>query len=130
VNDDEARAMLEGGPAPRGHVQDIYEGSGPFAFGAPEWSGLAKLSEELGELQTVIGKLMATGGSREHWQGDLVPRLEEELADVVGAASHVMAYCPHLGVQRIEARTDVKIGLFEKWHDEGKDNRERGYACP
>jgi NTP pyrophosphatase (non-canonical NTP hydrolase) len=126
MNDDEAREMLEGGPGrPAGHVADIPEGMGPFAFGSP-WSGLAKLAEEMGELQKVIGKLMATGGHPAHWQGDLTSRLEEEMGDVRAALDHTMAYAQRLSRsrKRIMDRRDIKVGLFAKWHDEGKRNRD------
>lgn len=123
MNDDEAREMLEGGPGrPAGHVADIPEGMGPFSFGSP-WSGLAKLAEELGELQTVIGKLMATGGHPAHWQGDLIPRLEEEMGDVRAALLHTVKNT-RLDGDRVLARTKVKMDLFEKWHHEGKRNRD------
>lgn len=117
MNDDEAREMLEGGPGrPDGHVQDVVEGRGPFAFGAPEWSGVAKLVEELGELQAVLGKLIGTAGDRQHWQGDLVPQLEEEMGDVG-------AHSAYLRRGRIETRWDLKEQLFSKWHDEGMASR-------
>lgn len=124
MNDDEAREMLEGGPGrPDGHVQDVVEGRGPFAFGAPEWSGVAKLVEELGELQAVLGKLIGTAGDRQHWQGDLVPQLEEEMGDVGAALEHVIAHSAYLRRGRIETRWDLKEQLFSKWHDEGMASR-------
>jgi hypothetical protein len=116
MNDDEARELLEGGPGrPERWVQDVAEGRGPFAFGAPEWSGIAKLAEELGELQAVLGKLIGTGGDRQHWQGDLVPQLEEEMGDVGAALEHVLNRCPHIDKNHVEARWDLKGELFNKW---------------
>ena len=36
--------------------------SGDFAIGGEVWPGLGKLVEEMGELGTVLGKLIATRG--------------------------------------------------------------------
>ena len=62
-----------------------------FGFGTKEWPGVAKLNEECGEVVQVIGKLMATGGRIEHWEGSsLDERLAEEMADVLAAVNFVM----------------------------------------
>jgi hypothetical protein len=122
------REMVEGGPGlPAGHTDpDVPEGRGRFAFGS-EWSGIAKLSEECGELVTVIGKLMATDGDPRHWQGDLRARLEDELADVGAAIAHVLHHCP-LNLANVGDRSRVKRGLFSKWHDDGLRYRDETAA--
>lgn len=38
------------------------ETEGPYSIGQGHWPGLARLIEELGELQQVLGKIMACGG--------------------------------------------------------------------
>ena len=43
--------------------------AGPFSFGSRTWPGLAKIAEEAGETQQIIGKLLASGGAAEHWDG-------------------------------------------------------------
>lgn len=121
MNDDEAREMLEGGSGrPAGHVQDVSEGRGPFAFGAPDWSGVAKLNEELGELVALVGKLMATGGDPQHWQGDLRPKLLEEMADVSASIEHVLTFAFESGSRMTyQVRIGTKLRLFARWHQDG-----------
>ena len=58
---------------------------GDFAIGSRVWPGTSKLVEEMGELQQVLGKLIATGGDTDHWSGDLRRMLVEELGDVSAA---------------------------------------------
>jgi hypothetical protein len=125
VNDDEAREMLEGGPGrPVGHVADVPEGQGPYAFGGP-WSGIAKLVEELGELQTILGKLLGVGGSTAHWQGDLRPRLIEEMADVQAAIIHVEDHVLTADERHAMSNRRLHKGLlFSSWHAQGKRNRD------
>lgn len=124
MDNDEVREMLEGGPGrPAGHVADVPEGVGNFSFGS-QWSGLAKLAEELGELQTVIGKLLAFGGyTTQHWQGDLLPMLEDEMGDVWAAIDHVTHHT-RADRTRVLLRRDLKVELFEKWHVDGKNYRD------
>lgn len=86
-----------------------------YQIGSDNWPGLAKLVEESGELMQVLGKLMATGGVRDHWDGtDLEDRLYEELGDLHGT----MLFFVHtnkLDSARINKRADNKIELFESW---------------
>lgn len=60
-------------------------GNGDFAIESPVWTGTSKVLEEMGELQQVLGKLIATGGDVQHWDGDLTPRLIEEIGDLLAA---------------------------------------------
>jgi len=89
----------------------------PFAFGSETLPGLAKLSEEAGEVVQVIGKLMMTGGSFDHWAGDLQRPLTEEVADLSAALVFVVR---HAGLDQaaIVERTQAKLALFEQWHEE------------
>lgn len=89
----------------------------PFAFGSETLPGLAKLSEESGEVVQIIGKLMMTGGRFDHWSGDLEPKLVEEIGDLSAALIFVTR---HAGLDQaaIVERTKSKLDLFEKWHQE------------
>jgi NTP pyrophosphatase (non-canonical NTP hydrolase) len=54
-------------------------------------NGLAKLSEELGELQQVVGKMLAYGiGDHPDGKGNLLERFEEEAAEVHAAINFVV----------------------------------------
>ncbi len=89
-----------------------------FAFGDKEWPGLAKLSEESGELVQVIGKLMMTHGDPKHWDGsDLRVRLVEEMADQAAAIAFVSDHVllPE-EVTVFTERVKQKRALFEQWH--------------
>ena len=88
-----------------------------FHIGAAEWPGISKLIEESGEVQQVCGKLIASEGKKEHWDGtDLKCRLEEELGDLLAAIDFVMTECG-LSDDRILFRCQEKTALFRKWHD-------------
>ena len=94
-----------------------------FAIGSRVWPGLSKLAEEAGEVVQVIGKLIATGGSPEHWDGlgDLRTRLENEIADLTAACIFV-AKANGLDEQRIKERGGVKLARFSRWHELGQGN--------
>ena len=87
-----------------------------FYIGAEEWNGLSKLIEECGEVMQVAGKLIATDGKTAHWDGkqNLDSRLEEELGDLMGAINFFLRK-NNLDLDRINARSMYKVGLFEKW---------------
>jgi isocitrate/isopropylmalate dehydrogenase len=57
-----------------------------YGIGDEVWPGMAKVIEEMGELQTVMAKIMSCSGGVEYWDGtDLFEKLMEELADVEAA---------------------------------------------
>lgn len=89
----------------------------PYAIGSDHWPGLAKLSEECGELVQAIGKLQAVGGeSRAHWDGShVVCHLEDEMADV-RAALNFVAEMNKLDLKRMKARSRMKLERFLRWH--------------
>lgn len=88
-----------------------------FAFGSTVWPGLAKLIEECGEVQQVAGKLIATGGAFEHWDGtDLRDRLIDEIADLRAAIRFVIVF-NDLNMEAIREREEEKMETFEGWHD-------------
>jgi NTP pyrophosphatase (non-canonical NTP hydrolase) len=87
-----------------------------FNFGSTVWPGLAKVIEEAGEVQQVAGKLIASDGESDHWDGtDLRERLEDEMADLIAAATWMAAY-NDLDAVRMETRVDRKLTLFDEWH--------------
>jgi len=93
-----------------------------FAIGSDVWPGLSKLVEECGEVAQVVGKLMATGGVAEHWDGtNLHSRLLDELADLRAAIGFVIdwSYGGELTPEQYRTyadRVNYKRGLFEQWH--------------
>lgn len=92
----------------------------PYAIGSPVWPGLAKLVEELGELSQVAGKIMAyPDGEHPDGNGPLEPRLEDELADVIAAASFVLrANEPRLNRARTVQRIAAKVERFDAWAEQ------------
>ena len=94
-----------------------------FAFGSSVWPGVAKLIEETGELQQVLGKLIQTRGEPEHWDGtNLRVRLEEEVAAAMAALKFVMTYT-ELSEVNILCRAARKFTQFEEWHKDPTANR-------
>ena len=97
-------------PAPRSSLD--------FAFGGTVWPGLAKLAEESGEVLQVLAKLIQTGGDPNHWSGDMVAKLVEELPDLAAALEVFVRLNPvlHPHVEAMRARRDDKISKFLGWH--------------
>ena len=92
-------------------------GSGDFSIGSAVWPGTSKLLEEMGELQQVLGKLIAVHGADRHWDGDLRQRLIEEIGDVRAALDFFVGH--NLSLEdghRILRRASEKYELFGKWH--------------
>ena len=100
-------------------------GLGSYSFGSDHWPGLSKVVEECGELSTVAGKLQSTNGSRDHWDGagDLVFRLEDELADVL-ADTQFLIEQNNLDAERIEGRREMKLARFRGWQDSQRKLQE------
>lgn len=95
-----------------------------FAFGDETWPGIAKLSEECGEVVQVIGKLMMTHGDPVHWSGDLRQQLMEEMADVMAAVQFVGEICLTAGEREaIADRCAEKRAKFQRWHDQPEEDR-------
>jgi len=71
----------------------------------------------------VIGKLIATGGQSEHWDGtNLKLRLQEEIADSIAALNFVIKHCG-LDSEVITERMLAKHERFERWHELGATNQ-------
>lgn len=91
---------------------------GDFAIGSRCWPGLGKTTEEVGELLQVLGKLVASGGAAEHWDGtNLHDRLIEETGDAIGAL-RFLTRANGLPEDQIELRAARKYLQFCEWHQE------------
>lgn len=89
----------------------------PLAIGSDVWPGLAKVAEECGELQQVIGKLIAYPDEvHPDRDGPLLDRLQDELGDVVGAINFVVAVNDRIDGKRHVERASTKFGRFLGWH--------------
>lgn len=95
-----------------------------FNIGSKKWPGLSKLIEEAGEVQQVCGKLIATDGEIQHWDGsNLKVRLEEEIGDVLAACKFVERHCA-LDAGAIAIRRAQKLAMFVGWHEDGLRDAE------
>lgn len=79
-------------------------------------NGLAKLTEELGELGQVVGKLIAYPDG-DHPDGGkyLNARLEDEIADVIAACMFVVE-AHKLNGSFVTERVEKKLERFIQWH--------------
>lgn len=93
-------------------------------------AGVAKLIEECGELQQVLGKKLAWWDTNEpHWDGTVLSeRIEDEMGDVLAA---IWFAAEQLGLNkvRIGARQQRKAMLFGDWQD-ALDNNDHGIDGP
>ncbi len=98
-------------------------GSGDFSIGSQVWPGASKLIEEMGELQQVLGKLIAVAGSTEHWDGNLRSRLVEECADAAAALDFFTER--NFSGEELRAthrRFEAKLALFREWDESQKQD--------
>jgi hypothetical protein len=101
------------------------KGSGDFSIGSTFWPGISKLVEEMGELNQVIGRLLATAGEVKHWDDpDLRLSLERKVADVMAAIAFVTMQ-NHLNEEVIDERVRRKYALFSEW----QENRPGECTC-
>lgn len=89
-----------------------------MAIGSTVWPGIAKLAEECGELQQIIGKLMAyPSGEHPDGAGDLAERLRDEMADVMAAVQFVVEANPdQVDGHELRLRQARKAYRFAGWH--------------
>jgi NTP pyrophosphatase (non-canonical NTP hydrolase) len=104
-------------------MTDDVKPEGPYSIGSPVWPGIAKLVEETGELNQVLGKIIATGGDTTYYGGDsLHDKLVQELGDVFAALRFFIDHNLSPEAQHvIENRFLIKMKKFELWHRKGID---------
>lgn len=98
--------------------------SEPFTIGADLWPGLAKAIEELTELTTVLGQLIAFPDGHRPDSKDLLEHLHMELGDAMAALGLLV----HLNEGRldpllVDERCLLKFETWLDWHE-----RERAAA--
>lgn len=89
-----------------------------FAIGDEQWPGTSKLIEESGEVLQVLGKLMGSRGSTDHWSGDLRVSLVEEISDLEAALRFFVDH--NLTDEEIDdflERSDKKYLTYKEWHE-------------
>jgi NTP pyrophosphatase (non-canonical NTP hydrolase) len=86
-------------------------------------AGVAKLIEECGELQQVLGKKLAWWTpDQPHWDGSMLnQRLEEEMGDVLAAIEFVIEQL-ELSRRSIIDRAESKGDLFNTWQEQIDNN--------
>ncbi len=85
-------------------------------------AGVAKLIEECGELQQVLGKRLAYWTTDEHPDGtNLRERMQEEMGDVMAAIEFVVDELD-LSRRAIIVRAETKGLLFTTWHEQIDNN--------
>src|SRR4051794_29113503 len=96
-----------------------------YAIGSDQWPGLAKLVEELGELQQVLGKLMAyPGGDHPDGGPPLEIRVMTEAGDVMAALDFLFEANPALPPLKFrDEQADRKLDRFRGWHEDVKAGR-------
>ena len=85
-------------------------------------SGVAKLIEECGELQQILGKKLAYWYTDDHPDGKPIhERIENEMGDVLAAITFVVG---QLGLDeyRIQDRIDTTLDLFLTWEAQFNNN--------
>jgi NTP pyrophosphatase (non-canonical NTP hydrolase) len=95
-----------------------FEPAGPYEIGSDVWPGLAKLTEEAGELIQVLAKLVGASGRDRYYDGtDLRGRLVEECGDLAAALAF---FTETNGLTTdVDARARSKLALFRDWHEQG-----------
>lgn len=79
--------------------------------------GLAKLVEEMSELNVELAKLMMTKGDFNYWGGrDLRQGIIDEIGDVL-AAIKFFTVTSKLDLDAMFARSDAKYQLFKAWQN-------------
>lgn len=96
-----------------------------LAIGSDVWPGLAKLMEECGELQQVIGKIAAFPYDSDHPDGsNLQNRMMDEMGDVLAAIEYVQREnSKRLDWKRIKSRAKKKLERFQRWDREERARR-------
>lgn len=93
-----------------------------FAIGSSEWPGMAKVIEECGELQQVLGKIIGCGGdfSLDWVVMDHRAKIVEEVADLSAAIQFFISENLDISeIASISNRQEEKLKLFRRWHADG-----------
>lgn len=91
------------------------------------FDGLAKLSEECGELIQILGKIQQVGDMDiPHWDELIVKqtlreRLCDEMGDVI-ASLYFVRETYNLDRERIAKRSEFKESLYARWSTERKND--------
>lgn len=94
-----------------------------FAFWDTGWPGAAKVVEESSELTKELALLMMTGGDPQHWTGNVTPRIEDEIADLMASLeTFVMLNPDKFNEGRILRRKIAKKQKFLDWRKEKLEN--------
>lgn len=88
-----------------------------YTIRSGRWRGLAKLQEEMSELNTILSKIVENGGYLEYWNDtDLGENLIEELGDVLASLTFfVSENFPDFDEEAIFDRAKMKIAKYEEW---------------
>lgn len=84
-----------------------------------KWTGIAKVVEEMGELQTILGKLMAYPEGPhpdERYAEPILDRLHDELGDVMAAIQFFYLSNPEIDIDRVIERISFKSRRLAQWH--------------
>jgi len=93
----------------------------PYAIGSEEFPGFSKLIEELGELNQVIGQILARGSQLGDFHNHkLATRLVEEMADTSAAILLVLDE-NKLNNKGFIARRNYKYNTYRRWQAQGID---------
>jgi NTP pyrophosphatase (non-canonical NTP hydrolase) len=85
-------------------------------------AGVAKLIEECGELQQVLGKRLAYWTTDEHPDGsNLRDRMQDEMGDVLAAIDFVIKHL-NLDSWAVADRHARKLALFDTWQAQIDNN--------
>lgn len=95
----------------------------PYQLGSRVWPGLSKLTEEMGEVGQVVGKILGSEGRKVHFDGtNLVKRIGEEVADL-SAATRVFIQLNGFDGGWVLERERRKYHLFLKWHFDNLEDK-------
>jgi hypothetical protein len=93
----------------------------PYAIGSETFPGFSKLIEELGELNQVIGQILARGSQLgEFHNHKLATRLVEEMADTAAAIMLVIEG-NKLNPKDFAIRRHNKYNTYRRWQAQGID---------
>lgn len=91
-----------------------------FKIEDKKWPGVAKCLEEMSELSTEFGRLIANNGKVKHWNGtDLKLTIKDEVADVLAALTFFVDYNMNdLEIEYILDRMKRKFDTFNGWRED------------